>query len=75
MHEGDTVVVVAVDRLGRDTIDVLSTVKALQAKGVRVVSLREGFDLSTPIGEAMLGIMSTLAQLEKLDSRAQKGWY
>ncbi|EEY6160266.1 TPA: recombinase family protein [Escherichia coli] len=63
-REGDTVVV-AVDRLGRDTIDVLSTVKALQAKGVRVVSLREGFDLSTPIGEAMLGIMSTLAQLER----------
>ena len=64
-REGDTVVVVAVDRLGRDTIDVLSTVKALRAKGVRVVSLREGFDLSTPIGEAMLGIMSTLAQLER----------
>lgn len=64
-REGDTVVVVAVDRLGRDTIDVLSTVKSLQAKGVRVVSLREGFDLSTPIGEAMLGIMSTLAQLER----------
>ncbi|HBN7193843.1 TPA: recombinase family protein [Escherichia coli] len=64
-REGDTVVVVAVDRLGRDTIDVLSTVKVLQAKGVRVVSLREGFDLSTPIGEAMLGIMSTLAQLER----------
>ncbi|CSJ76122.1 IS600 ORF2 [Shigella sonnei] len=41
-REGDTVVVVAVDRLGRDTIDVLSTVKALQAKGVTVISLREG---------------------------------
>ncbi|HBU5945057.1 TPA: recombinase family protein, partial [Citrobacter freundii] len=32
-REGDTVVVVAVDRLGRDTVDVLSTVKALQSKG------------------------------------------
>ncbi|CSQ23914.1 DNA invertase-like protein [Shigella sonnei] len=64
-REGDTVVVVAVDRLGRDTIDVLSTVKALQAKGVTVISLREGFDLSSAMGEAMLGIMSTLAQLER----------
>ncbi|HFV8040488.1 TPA: recombinase family protein [Escherichia coli] len=64
-REGDTVVVVAVDRLGRDTIDVLSTVKALQAKGVTVISLREGFDLSSTMGEAMLGIMSTLAQLER----------
>lgn len=64
-REGDTVVVVAVDRLGRDTIDVLSTVKALQAKSVTVISLREGFDLSSAMGEAMLGIMSTLAQLER----------
>ncbi|NYY81547.1 multiple promoter invertase [Escherichia coli] len=45
-------------------IDVLSTVKLYRLK-VCVVSLREGFDLSTPIGEAMLGIMSTLAQLER----------
>ncbi|WP_113649754.1 recombinase family protein [Escherichia albertii] len=61
----DTLVVVAIDRLGRNTVDVLSNVESLQTKGVRVVSLREGFDLSTPIGEAMLGIMSTLAQLER----------
>ena len=34
VREGDTVVVNAVDRLGRDTIDVLSTVESLKAKKV-----------------------------------------
>lgn len=61
----DTLVVVAIDRLGRNTVDVLSNVEALQTKGVRVVSLREGFDLSTPIGKAMLTMMAGLADLEK----------
>ncbi|MCP5693254.1 recombinase family protein [Klebsiella pneumoniae] len=65
VREGDTLVVVGIDRLGRNTIDVLSTVETLQAKGVKVVSLREGFDLSTPVGRAMLTMMAGLASLEK----------
>lgn len=65
VREGDTLIVIAIDRLGRNTIDVLSTVEMLQAKGVKIVSLREGFDLSTPVGKAMLTMMAGLASLEK----------
>lgn len=65
IREGDTLVVIGIDRLGRNTIDVLSTVETLQAKGVKVISLREGFDLSTPVGKAMLTMMAGLASLEK----------
>ncbi|MBZ6748322.1 recombinase family protein [Klebsiella michiganensis] len=65
VREGDTLIVIAIDRLGRNTIDVLSTVEMLQIKGVKVVSLREGFDLSTPVGKAMLTMMAGLASLEK----------
>lgn len=65
VREGDTLIVIAIDRLGRNTIDVLSTVEMLQMKGVKVVSLREGFDLSTPVGKAMLTMMAGLASLEK----------
>lgn len=76
MREGDTLIVIAIDRLGRNTIDVLSTVEMLQAKGVKVVSLREGFDLSTPVGKAMLTMMAGLASPgERPDSRAQNGRY
>lgn len=65
VREGDTLIVIAIDRLGRNTTDVLSTVEMLQQKGVKVVSLREGFDLSTPVGKAMLTTMAGLASLEK----------
>ena len=57
VREGDTLICVA--------IDLLSTVETLQAKNVKVISLREGFDLSTPVGKAMLTMMAGLASLEK----------
>lgn len=65
VREGDTVVVVAIDRLGRNTIDVLNTVEFLQAKKVSVVSMREGFDLATPAGKFMLTMLAAVAELER----------
>lgn len=72
VRKGDTVVVVAIDRLGRNTIDVLSTVEALKAKGVSVVSMREGFDLSTPAGKLMLTMLAAVAELEKENIKARQ---
>ncbi|PTU64467.1 resolvase [Chromobacterium sp. Panama] len=72
VREGDTLVVAAIDRLGRDTIDILSTVEALQGKGVSVVSMREGFDLSTPIGKAMLTMLAAVAELERGNIKARQ---
>lgn len=65
VREGDMVVTAAIDRLGRDTIDVLETVEAIKEKGASLISQREGFDLSTPTGEAMLTIMAAMAKLER----------
>ncbi|KZN15186.1 recombinase family protein [Marinomonas sp. TW1] len=72
VREDDTVVVSAIDRLGRDTIDVLETVSLMQSQGVSVVSLREGFDLSTPIGKAMLTMLSAVAELERSNIKARQ---
>lgn len=72
VRKGDTLIVGAVDRLGRDTLDVLATVEALQAKGVAIISLREGFDLSTPIGKAMLTMLAAVAELERSNIRARQ---
>ncbi|MNJ55836.1 DNA-invertase hin [compost metagenome] len=72
VREGDVVVVGAVDRLGRDTVDVLCTVEALQTKGVGIISNREGFDLGTPIGKAMLTMLSAVAELERSNIKARQ---
>lgn len=65
VRAGDIVVVMAIDRLGRNTIDVLETVEFLKDKGVTVVSLREQFDLASPIGGVLLTVASAFAGLER----------
>lgn len=71
-REGDTVVVGAIDRLGRDALDVLSTVELLQGKGVSIISKREGFDLSTEHGRFMLTMLAAVAQLERSNIKARQ---
>lgn len=61
---GDTVTVVAIDRLGRSTVSVLQTIADLNQRGIVLRSLREGIDFSTPVGQAVAGIMASLAEME-----------
>jgi len=72
VRESDLVVVVAIDRLGRNTIDVLTTVEALRAKDVSIVSIREGFDLSTPAGKLMLTMLAAVAEIERENLKARQ---
>jgi len=62
---GDTVVVVALDRLGRSLSGVIRTVETLSGTGVLLRSLREGIDYSTPSGRMLAGIFATLAEYER----------
>lgn len=75
LQPSDSVHIVGVDRLGRNTIDVLSTVELLLARGIMVMSAREGVDFSTTIGKMVLGVISSCAQLERdlLSERTKAG--
>lgn len=72
VRKGDTVVIFAIDRLGRDTIDVLETVRALKGKGVAIISVREGFDLSNDYGTVILSVLASLAELERSNIKARQ---
>jgi DNA invertase Pin-like site-specific DNA recombinase len=64
LREGDTLVVVAVDRLGRSVREVAQTMHELEQRGIALRSLRESVDTSTPTGRAVVQIMATVAELE-----------
>jgi DNA invertase Pin-like site-specific DNA recombinase len=64
LREGDQLVVVAVDRLGRSVREVATALHELTSLGIHVRSLREGVDTSTPTGRAVTSIMATIAELE-----------
>ncbi|AWG55039.1 recombinase family protein [Mycobacteroides abscessus] len=64
LREGDTLVVAAVDRIGRSVREVATALADLTARGIALRSLREGVDTSTPTGRAIVQIMSSVAELE-----------
>ncbi|MGE2728970.1 recombinase family protein [Mycolicibacterium vaccae] len=63
-REGDVIVVVGIDRLGRSASEVMTTIADLLGRGIVIRAVREGVDSSTPTGRAVLGIMASLAELE-----------
>src|SRR3954469_11847768 len=65
VRDGDTVVVVALDRLGRSLSGVIRTVETLTEAGVLLRSLREGIDYSTATGRMLAGIFGALAAGER----------
>lgn len=65
VREGDTVVVWKLDRLGRNTLHILETVKALTDRGVTLVSVTDGIDSSTAAGRMMIGVLGALAEYER----------
>lgn len=66
LEDGDTLVVTKLDRLGRNTADVLATVERLQAKGVRLHCLAiPGTDLTSAAGRLTLTVLAAVAQFER----------
>ncbi|ASI92523.1 recombinase family protein [Vibrio mediterranei] len=66
MEEGDTLVVLKLDRLGRDNIDVQNTINLLTEKGIKVVCLDLPVaDLSSAEGKLMLQMFSAFAEFER----------
>jgi DNA invertase Pin-like site-specific DNA recombinase len=65
VREGDTVVVWKLDRLGRNTLHILDTVKSLTDKGVTLVSTTDGIDSSTAAGRMVIGVLASMAEFER----------
>jgi site-specific DNA recombinase len=61
----DVVVVYRLDRLSRNVRDIYDFLDSIQKSGVAFVSVTEGFDTTTAMGRAMLGVAAVFAQLTR----------
>jgi putative DNA-invertase from lambdoid prophage Rac len=76
MEPGDVLIVTKLDRLGRDAIDVTSTVNLLEERGIRVHCLAlGGTDLTSSSGRLTMQVINAVAQFERdlLIERTQAG--
>lgn len=74
VRDGDTVFVYAVDRLGRDALDVQATVRAMLNKGVSVNVHGLGL-IGRGVGELILAVLAQVADMERqrIKERCESG--
>ena len=69
VREGDEIIVCSMDRLSRNLRDLLQMVESLQAKGISIVFLKEGFSFkpneNSPVAKLTLQIMGSVAEFER----------
>lgn len=76
LEAGDILIVTKLDRLGRDAMDVSSTVRTLAGMGVKVYCLAlGGADLTSSAGTMTMNVLNAVAQFERdlLIERTQSG--
>lgn len=61
----DYVLVWRLDRLGRNTTHLLTLIDEFQELQISLVSINEGFDLSTHIGKVMATLLAALSNFER----------
>jgi DNA invertase Pin-like site-specific DNA recombinase len=65
LKAGDTLVVAALDRLGRKTTEILALIEDLQRRNVNLISEREGVDYGSPTGRLVTQILVSVAEMER----------
>ncbi|MDN7351965.1 recombinase family protein [Acetobacter senegalensis] len=65
LRGGDVLVVTAIDRLGRDLVEVVQTIKALHDKGADLKVLSMDLDTRTATGRLIFAIIAAMAQWER----------
>jgi DNA invertase Pin-like site-specific DNA recombinase len=61
---GDAIVVVGIDRLGRNAAEVMTTIRDLGERSIVLRSLREGIATSNATRRMVAGVLAILAELE-----------
>ena len=61
----DGVLVWKLDRFGRSLKHLVNSLAEFESLGITFVSLRDGFDLTTPSGRAMFGMIAVMTEFER----------
>lgn len=65
MRKFNHVGVTALDRLGRSTKHMLLMMEEFRHLNISMISMREGIEMNSPIGQLIMTVISSIAQLER----------
>lgn len=63
----DIVAVYKIDRVARNIVDFVNIYDELDKLNIRLVSITEGFDPSTPVGKMMMLLLASFAEMERMN--------
>lgn len=67
----DVIVIPALDRFGRDAVEIQTRLAIFDSEGIRVESLQEHIERDTPEGRLQSGILAQFAEFEKAKIRSR----
>lgn len=67
IKEFDTVAIYKVDRIARNIVDFFNIFNELEKNNVKLVSVSEGFDPSTPGGKLLMTMLAGMAEMERMN--------
>lgn len=75
IREGDEVYIHSFSRLGRNMKELLQLIENFDKAKVKLISLKENFDLSSPQGRLMINLISSINQFEReiINERVKEG--
>ena len=65
LRPGDMVIVESFSRLGRSTKDLIELVAYFEEREIKLLSIKENFDTSTPQGKLMMTVFQAFSQFER----------
>ena len=65
LREGDVLVIVRLDRIGRSVKNLIEVVSSLGAKGIDLLVLDQAIDTTTPVGKFMFHVLAAIAEFER----------
>lgn len=75
IEDGDTIVIESLSRLGRSVKNLAELMEVFNSRNIRLISLKETIDTTSPTGRLLFTILSSLAQFERdvLVERTKEG--
>ena len=65
IRRNDTIIVESLSRISRNTVELLNLLEEFKKKEIHLISIKENFDFTGPVGSLLLSFLVAITQMER----------